>query len=247
MKTLLLCLLPALALAQLGVPGGITPLEGLAMDAEPVVFAVQAVNNQLAQSNGGNAPLLKLQEIVKARTQVVSGQKLYLTLHLTGDYYCQVNVWYQSWNATGNRCKVVDGGPKCSNKSPAKRSVRVGGIAGGVTGGLSIDGNTDQSVVDALNFAACAMNDRSNAMMQSMVTDTSAVRYTRQVVRGMKYVFSNVPMAETLCRKSGACDSNLLSNCQVKVQNPMKQTCSFTVIWTAWETPAFQMTDFTCN
>jgi len=240
MKSLLLALLPALAVAQLGMPGGITETQ-VGVTDEPVRFAVGAINSMMAQNNGGNAPLLQLVEVVKARTQVVSGQKLYLTLHLTGDYYCDVTVWYQAWNATGNRCKVTDG-PTCTRK-PA---TRVGGLAGGVSAGRPIAQDTAPEVMDALNFAACAYNDRSNSMMASMVTDTSSVTYTQQVVAGMKYQFRNVPMGETMCRKQGTCSADLLSNCQANVKG-MSQTCSFTVVWAAWQTPKYTLTDFTCN
>jgi len=241
MKYVLVALLPAVALAQLGMPGGIQETQVSVTD-EPVRFAVGAINDMMAQNNGGNAPLLQLVEVVKAKTQVVAGQKLFLTLHLTSDYYCDVTVWYQAWNETGNRCKVTDG-PTCTRKpQPDTRQL----LAGGVSAGHSIDENTADEIMNALNFAACAYNDRSNAMFNAMITDTSRITYTQQVVAGMKYQFRNVPMGETTCQKSGACSADLLSSCQANVKG-MSQTCSFTVVWANWQTPKYSLTDMACH
>jgi len=240
MKAMLLALLPAVALAQFGMPGGVTETQ-VAMDYEPVVYAVGAVNAQMTQNNGGHASNLQLVQIVKAKTQVVSGQKLFLTLKLTSDYYCDVTVWYQSWNATGNRCTVTDG-PTCSRK-PATRQL----LAGGVSTEHSIDENTEDSIMNALNFAACSYNARSNAMFNFMITDSSKITYTKQVVAGMKYQFRNVPMGETLCQKQGACDhANLLANCQANTKG-MTETCSFTVVWASWQTPQYTLTNMQCH
>jgi len=245
MRTVLLLALPALCLAQLGgMPGGISDTQGLSMTAEPVRYAVGKINEMMTQSNGGTPANLQLQEIVKARTQVVSGQKLYLTLHLTGDYYCDVNVWYQAWNKSGERCTITKG-PDCHRKPQA--APRVGGvITGGVSGAMTIDKDTAQDILDSLKFGACAYNDQSNAMFSSSLGDVSGVTYTKQVVAGMRYTFHNVPMTETTCQKNGACDQDLLTNCAANVHG-MRQTCTFSVVFAAWQTPKMSLADMSCQ
>ncbi|PVD26239.1 hypothetical protein C0Q70_13909 [Pomacea canaliculata] len=78
---LLLSILAALASAQLGLPGGKVTVT-VEPTAEPVVFAVQAINNQF-KTNGDATPR-ELAEIISAQSQVVAGQLLYLNLRLTG-------------------------------------------------------------------------------------------------------------------------------------------------------------------
>lgn len=236
MKFLVLALFPALALGQMAV-GGISDTS-VSATYEPVVFAVQAINNQFAASNGGQSPNLALLEVVKAKTQVVAGQKLFLTLHLTGDYYCDVTVWYRAWLKGDERMQVTDG-PTCHQIARA-----MGGL-GGQSQPKALDSTTEQIVNDALNFAVCASHDRSNAMFASVLGDTSGVTYTQQVTTGMTYTFQNVPLLETHCRNVG-CAALDLTNCQANAHG-MKSTCSFTVQSEPWMTPAFSLGNMACN
>lgn len=66
---LLLSILAALASAQLGLPGGKVTVT-VEPTAEPVVFAVQAINNQF-KTNGDATPR-ELAEIISAQSQVQS-------------------------------------------------------------------------------------------------------------------------------------------------------------------------------
>jgi len=236
MKFLVLALFPALALGQL--PGG-TSDTTVSATYEPVVFAVQAINNQFAASNGGQSPNLALLEVVKAKTQVVQGQNLFLTLHLTGDYYCDVTVWYRSWLKGDDRIQVTDG-PKCHKGQQAARA-----LAGGVGQPKPLDSTTEQIVNDALNFAVCASHDRSNAMFASVLGDTSGVTYTQQVTAGMTYRFQNVPLLETHCRNVG-CAALDLTSCKANAHG-MKSTCSFTVQSQPWMKPALTLSEMNCS
>ncbi|MCI3732286.1 cystatin domain-containing protein, partial [Escherichia coli] len=240
MKFLLIaCLLPCVVLSQ--IPGGITDTNVLPTD-EPVVFAVQAVNDYFATN--GDTDQRTLVEVVHARSQVVAGEKLYLTLHLTGaptDDYCDVTVWFRAWIQDPAERLIVTDGPTCSKTAPARRRRQV---VGGESERHTYS-TAPQEVVDALNFAVCALNDRSNAMFLSTLGDTSSVEYTTQVTSGVTYRFYNVPLAETSCRKESRCVLTDLNACNVRVGG-MTQTCQFVVQWQAWMTPAYTLTSFSC-
>jgi len=242
MKVLILALLPAVALGQLA--GGITDTT-VSPTYEPVVFAVKAVNEHLAKTSGDHTHDLGLLEVVHARTQVVAGQKLYLTLHLTGDYYCDVNVWYRSWLTGADRLIITDG-PTCTQHKASARAL--GGMMGGVSDPKPLPGSGDAehaSVLKALDFAACAMNDRINSMFFSTLGDTSGITYTEQVTSGMTYRFQNVPMLPTSCRNQGCANVDLTS-CNVNVHNGQSMTCSFTVQYQAWMPTQFSLSDVSC-
>lgn len=240
MKAVILALLPAVALCQIGLSGGITDTT-VSATYEPVEFAVKAINQQFSKSSGGTAPQLNLVEVVHARTQVVAGEKLYLTLHLTGDYYCDVNVWYRAWLQGDERLIITDG-PTCSQHQPAKRA-RVGGI--GDPKPLPDSGDAEgAAIVKALEFAACSLNDRMNSIFSSVLGDTSAVTYTSQVTAGLTLRFKNVPMVSTNCRNQG-CAGLDLQACPADVHG-LKQTCSFTVQYQSWMTPKYTLLDFAC-
>ncbi|XP_076442593.1 uncharacterized protein LOC143281303 isoform X3 [Babylonia areolata] len=235
MKAVILVLLPAVAVCLLRT-GGITDTT-VSPSYEPVLFAVRAINEQY----GFSSEQLHLLEIVRARTQVVAGEKLYLTLHLTGDYYCDVNVWYRAWLQGDERLIITDG-PTCSQHQPAKRA-RVGGI--GDPKPLPDSGDAEgAAIVKALEFAACSLNDRMNSIFSSVLGDTSAVTYTSQVTAGLTLRFKNVPMVSTNCRNQG-CAGLDLQACPADAHG-LKQTCSFTVQYQAWMTPKYTLLDFAC-
>nr|KAG5712863.1 hypothetical protein BaRGS_007460 [Batillaria attramentaria] len=155
------------------------------------------------------------------------------------NYICNVTVWYRAWLDNDEKLQVTDG-PTCA-KVMVKRQL------GGVSQPSSLD-HAPKEVIDALDFAACALNDRSNAMFLSVVGDKSGITYTHQVTSGMTFVFSNVPMVETQCRKSGACaDTQNLDACAVKDHGGMSQTCEVTVQWQAWMTPAYTLSKTSCS
>lgn len=240
MKVLVLALLPAIALGQLA--GGITDTT-VSEDYEPVQFAIKAVNTAMASSlTGGHT--LNLVEIVHARTQVVAGEKLYLTLHMTDDYYCEVNVWYRSWLHNDDRMIITDG-PTCTKHQVQPRA---GPIAGGVSDPMALpdEGDTSQSSVwEALKFAACHMNDRINYMYASVLGQTSGITYTQQVTSGMTYRFMNVPMVATHCQNQG-CEGLDTDRCHANAHG-QTLTCSFTVQYQAWMNPKDHLTDVHCN
>eukprot|EP00745_Piridium_sociabile_P041026 TRINITY_DN80172_c0_g1_i1.p1 TRINITY_DN80172_c0_g1~~TRINITY_DN80172_c0_g1_i1.p1 ORF type:complete len:244 (-),score=51.09 TRINITY_DN80172_c0_g1_i1:293-1024(-) len=243
MQFFLLALLPAVALGQLA--GGVTDTT-VAGDYEPVQFAVKAINQHLTTSTGGLTHDLSLVEVVHAKTQVVAGQKLYLTLHLTGDYFCDVNVWYRSWLQGQERLIITDG-PTCTQRH-GHASARVGGRTGGVSQAKPLPNSGDHAnahVLDAMNFAACHMNDRINFMFSSVVGDSSGVTYTQQLTAGMTYRFSNVPMVSTHCRNQG-CDGLDLTACPANVHG-QTLTCQFAVQYQAWMPTKFTLIDVTCQ
>lgn len=235
MKLFIFALLPAAALCQLGgLVGGITQTT-VDLTDEPVVFAAQKANEFLT-SSGQLAGSLALTQVLSARTQVVAGQKLYLTLKLGQNYVCDVTVWYRAWLQGDLRLQVTDG-PTCV-KAVAKRQ------AGGVSGAHPLT-SAPAEVTKALDFAVCALNAQSNSMNFAVVGDTSAVTYTQQVTAGMTYVFSNVPVEESGCRKSGQCQAATLQACQIKAHG-MKNSCTLTVQWQAWMDPAYTLTSMKC-
>lgn len=235
MKILILAVLPAVALCQLA--GGISDTT-VSATYEPVVFAVKAINAHLAETSGSNHEL-SLLDIVHARTQVVAGEKLYLTLHLTGDYYCDVNVWYRAWLTGDERLQITDG-PTCTQH---KASARVGGRVGGISQPQPLSQAGDE-VANALQFAACALNDRINAAFALTTGDISAVTYTQQVTAGMTYRFYNVPMVSTSCQNQG-CAALDLSACHANHAG-QGMTCNFEVQYQAWMPQKYTLNNLNC-
>ncbi|PVD26240.1 hypothetical protein C0Q70_13910 [Pomacea canaliculata] len=237
---LLLSLLPALASARFGVAGGrvdVTP----DFDYAPVAFAVQAINDKFLR-DGDTAPR-QLAEIVSAQSQVVAGQKLYLTLRLTGaelDDYCKVDVWFRAWLNNTDRL-IITSGPTCS-KTRSRRE-----LLGGISNPNYLKNSLDKEVFDALNFAVCAINDASNDLFFSKLGDTSGVTYTQQVTSGMTYRFYKVPLLTSSCRKqANSCQETDLSTCEVS-DNARTTVCTLTVQSQPWLTPAYTLSENNCK
>jgi len=247
MKLLILSLLPAVALCQLA--GGISQATVDPL-SEPVVFAISEINQNLALTGGH---LLSLVEITSAKTQVVQGQNLFLTLHMTNDYYCDVTIWYRSWlDQEADRLQMLDG-PTCRQHHAAPRAL--GGIGGGIPGGVSgrqplptgdMLSAEENSVVDALNFAMCASNARQNSMYAGKLGDTSGVTFTQQVTSGLTYHFYDVPVVESTCRNTG-CDNVDLASCPVTADGMSMMCHSVVVQFQAWMTPQYTITTMNCS
>ena len=88
-----------------------------------------------------------------------------------------MTVWYRSWLKGEERLQVTDG-PTCTQHQPSARAL--GGMPGGVSDPKPL-GSAEDVVLQALNFAVCAANDRSNDMFFAILGDTSGVTYTEQV------------------------------------------------------------------
>ncbi|XP_025104221.1 uncharacterized protein LOC112570149 [Pomacea canaliculata] len=245
---LLLSLLPALASGRVGLVGGKTDVT-VEPTYQPVVFAVQAINNLFRAK--GDTTLRQLAEIISAQSQVVEGEKLYLTLRLVGapqDDYCTVDVWYRVWLRDANRL-IVTGGPTCSTRGSRRRTpggVSSRQIPGGVSRPVALGSNPDREVLNALNFAVCAVNDASNDVVFSVLGDTSRVTYTQQVTSGLTYRFYNVPLVTSSCwKEANSCQRTNLWACTVSA-NPRTTTCDLTVQSQPWLTPAYTLTDKRC-
>lgn len=241
MKLFLVAFLPAVAFGQF-IAGGISETTVQATD-EPVVFAVKAINDKFA-ANNGHPSNLALREIVKARTQVVNGQNLYLTLHMDGDFYCDVTVWYRAYLQTSDRLQVTDG-PTCTKHQSATR-VLGSPMAGGVSQQMPVDGSdVPKEVLGALDFATCSFNDRSNNMFAMKMAGTAGVTYTQQVTAGMTYTFYNVPMVSTHCHNEG-CSNLDLTQCNANVHEQQTTVCTFTVQSAPWLNPPISLSHMEC-
>jgi len=243
MKFLVLALLPALALGQLlgGITGGISDTT-VDPNSEPVQFAVKAANTYLTGLDSSNH-MYNLVQIVSARTQVVAGENLFLTLHMSGDYYCDVTVWYRSWLQGDERLQVTNG-PTCAKHMAARQMQLAGGVSNAMPVPQTATNDEDQMLLKALSFAVCAYNDQSNNMFASMLGDTSAATYTQQVTSGMTYRFYKVPVQTTHCRNQG-CQNTDLTTCNFDV-HATAQTCSFTVQSQPWMNPPMTLTNISC-
>ncbi|PVD26238.1 hypothetical protein C0Q70_13908 [Pomacea canaliculata] len=239
MTGLLLILLPAMA-APLFLGGGVA-YTYLRLTDEPVVFAVQAINEQF-KAKGDTTPR-QLAEIVDANEQVVAGEKFYLTLRLTGDEqddYCKVEVWFSEWLTGADRLVIVDG-PSCS-KSLSRRQ-----LDGGISDPIVLGTSPDREVTAALNFAVCAFNDRCNCASLSVLGDTSRVTYTQQVTSGTTYRFYKVPLLTSSCTKqANSCRDTDLSTCAVS-SDATTTTCDLTVQYQPWRTLAYTLPTMTCH
>lgn len=251
-------LLPAVASGRF-VAGGINNTV-VSPTHEAVVFAVQAINEQFASNNGGSSssPGLDLVKILQARTQVVSGQLLYLRLQLTGDYVCDVTVWYRIWLQDSRRLQISSG-PSCTRK-PGNGNGNSGG-ASGVGRGQEEDGsllggiselqplpqpgaNGYDDVWQALEFAACAANDRNNQQFAVTLAHTFGVNFSQQVTAGLTYRFKNVPLVSTHCENQG-CGNLDLARCPANTQSQITK-CNMQVQFQAWMSPQYQLTDLEC-
>ena len=90
-----------------------------------------------------------------------------------------MTVWYRDWLQAPERLQVTDG-PTCTKHQASARAL--GGRAGGVSQPKPL-GTDNDMVLNALNFAVCADNDRSNNIFATVLGDTSGVTYTEQVRR----------------------------------------------------------------
>ncbi|XP_014035839.1 cystatin [Salmo salar] len=98
----------------------------------------------------------------------------------------------------------------------------VDGMPGGVT-----DANmNDQTTKDALQFAVAEYNKATNDLYVRQVA--KVVKAQRQVVAGMKYIFT-VQMARTLCRKGG-----VVKDCAVHQDPAATYQCIFEVWSQPW-------------
>nr|KAG5687793.1 hypothetical protein BaRGS_017271 [Batillaria attramentaria] len=182
------------------IAGGVSDTE-VEEDYEPVQFAVQAINDMFTRQ--GDTQPRQLVEIVRARTQVVAGEKLYLTLHMTGgeeDEYCDIEVvyarWYEVDDPRGERLQVV-AGPDCGpveGPEPTQPMPMPGGE-------YPIDEVKDEVLV-ALMFAVREYNRRSNSnSIFKLGVSPNSLEVTGQTVAGYMYRFKNVPLQETECLK----------------------------------------------
>lgn len=245
MKSLIfLSLLVTVAWAY-GIPG--RPLSGgvsetqVAEDYEPVVFAVQAINDDFATQ--GDTQPRELVEIVRAKTQVVAGQKLYLTLHVTGgavDEYCDIEVvfvsWYEVNDPRGKRLEVVDG-PDCTTQSPMQKYM---------PGGEYPVDEIDEEILTALYFAVDSYNGRSNsARIFKPSVSAEEIEITKQTVAGYIYRFKNMPLTETECVKMQGSTIDL-EQCDEK-DNGRDVTCNIAVLRVLWETPQYSIHNMICR
>ncbi|XP_076442589.1 uncharacterized protein LOC143281302 [Babylonia areolata] len=260
MVPLVLALLPAMAVGSLLMMPGETTDSTVSATYEPVVFAVKAINQQFARSNGWSEEL-SLVKIVRARKQVVAGELLSLTLQLTGANLCELTVWHRPWLQDPRR-SIITAGPTCERKKlltssgqgagssrGAARRLLPGGAIGGVSDPQPLPGKWQAghaAVRGALSFAACAINDRSNSLFATAMAHTQGVTYTKQLTSGMTYRFYNVPMVTTDCRYEG-CAKLDLSACSDRVRSGQQtKKCNFEVQYQAWMAPQFTLIDTTC-
>jgi len=247
MKFLLLALLPAVAFCQLGggMAGGWSDTTVNKNDEE-VAFAINAATAKVAEMDAHLTAEQLSPEIFYAQTQVVQGENLRLTIHMAGNYICNVTVWYRSWMHGDQKIQVTDG-PLCT-KMHGNRRAMVGAMVGGVSGAKALpDGGIDSTgndVMAALKFASCAFNSRSNNMFASQLGDLSGISYTSQLTAGMTYRFHNVPMQTTECRTGSECGEVAACNA---LASAMTTTCDFSVQVQPWMTPSMTLNDMNCQ
>jgi len=241
MKYLLLALLPAVALCQMSGGWSTTTVN---KNDEEVAFAITAATAKVAEMDAHLTADQLNPEVVFAQTQVVQGENLKLTLHMGGNYYCNVTVWYRSWMHGDQKIQVTNG-PVCMKMAHQRRAM-VGGVSAKhplPLGGSDSNGN---DVMAALKFASCSFNSRSNNMYASQLGELSAVTYTSQLTAGMTYRFYGVPMQTTECRTGAEC--GVVGACNVQTGDAAKTTtCDFTVQSQAWMTPSMTLSDMNCH
>ncbi|KAL8568261.1 hypothetical protein ACOMHN_040834 [Nucella lapillus] len=232
---------------------------------EAVVFAVQAINDQF--SSGSASPPLQLVEVVRARSQVVSGQLLYLTLLVRGnqDFFCDVIVWSRPWLANPDRLRIREA-PSCrrsqiaDNNSGQNQAGIYGqpgyaarqpigsGLPGGISDARPVPGQSQydpEGIRDALAFAACAANDRVNtAFAITVAHEIIGATFTKQVTSGLTYRFYSVPMSATTCRNVGCARLNL-SSC-LPAPGAQLRRCNFQVQLPASRRPQYQLINVDC-
>lgn len=227
-------------LGMAGMPGGVMETE-LEEDYEPVVYAVQQINAMFAAR--GDSRQRELEEIVEAQTQVVAGQKLYLTLHVSGGdehEYCYIEVVFAAWfepnDPHGERLRVVRG-PECSTSPPTEAPMIMPG------GEYPIHDLSDD-VLAALSFAEEEYNRQSDhANVFHLAADPSDLTITGQTILGYRYRFYDVPLHETECVKRRGTTQ---SSCQEK-EDGMEDTCTLTVWDQPWENPRFSLEAMDCS
>ncbi|XP_025106016.1 cystatin-like [Pomacea canaliculata] len=119
---LLVCAVAAVILAVVSgqLAGGISNVN-LSMDAEPVTFAVDAINlkfSALAASTNDTYTPRQLVAIINAQQQVVSGMNYILTLLVAAgpqEYVCNATVWSRVWLSGPERLSITNG-PECSRQ-----------------------------------------------------------------------------------------------------------------------------------
>jgi len=237
MKLLVLACLP-LAISAMGLAGGKNSIPLSDVPVEVTNFANVAFTDYTS-SNGfisliGSTDQVDTTQtkITKATSQVVAGVLYNLTFDVMtlGQRHmeCNVAVWSQPW-LTGDDKIQVSGKPGCQDL-PSKR---------GLVGGSSNADVHSAEVQGALAFAVKMMNSQENSMYHRKQVGTFTV--TKQVVAGMKYVFSGLQMATTDCTKSQSNPD--LDSCNV-TSNSRTLTCSVTVVHKAWETPEYTLVGF---
>jgi len=243
MKCVLLISLSLGLAAAISLGGGAGGVSDAVVDKaeEPVQFAVQAINDMYAEE--GDTDTRVLVEIVKAQTQIVSGLKQYLTLHMTGgaeDEYCYVEVVFKPWvdedTDLVKRLEVV-AGPNCGTEDPTVP----------LAGGESPVTEITPRVLAALAYAVMQYNNRSNNIYIAKVGATpQELDITGQVVAGYIYRFSSVPLVETECQKSDDVGSVMdLAQCEEK-DGGLQDTCDFEV-YVSFGSPPMSLTDMTCQ
>ncbi|XP_067682745.1 uncharacterized protein [Haliotis asinina] len=188
-------------------------------------FAVTSLNGLQGTQNS-------LDQVISAKTQVVSGMNYMLTLRLREGYrsqLCEVTVWYQSWT---NTKQVTD--HHCSPVS--KRSAP---LLGGVE-----PAHLSAPIQQAVAFAEDALNGKMNSMFR-MVTE-KVDHVTHQVVAGMKYSF-DLHLVTSSCMNNPDGNGKGISDCPASNSMPQHMTCRVSVLYQIWSHPKFQLLSNTCG
>ncbi|XP_067682744.1 uncharacterized protein [Haliotis asinina] len=166
-------------------------------------FAVTSLNGLQGTQNS-------LDQVLSAKTQVVSGMNYMLTLRLREGYksqLCEVTVWYQSWT---NTKQVTD--HHCFPVS--KRSAPV---LGGVE-----PVHLSAPIQQAVSFAEDALNGKMNSMFR-MVTE-KVDHVTQQVVAGIKYSF-DLHLVASSCMNNPDGNGKGISDCPASNSTPQIASC----------------------
>jgi len=220
------------AISAAGLAGGVSPAT-LPNDDPNVLFGLAKIKSSM---NLGATDSVNW-SLTSATQQVVAGMLYELTYKVTTgstDQTCVVKVWSRPW-LSGDDAMMVSDGPTCTNNLlMSKRQFLAGGVS-------SADINAPE-IKAALNFAAATYNSQVNYMFSRKPVLDAQASVSKQVVAGMKYVFSNIDMADTACQNNGAA----LDSCAVTAGGNVV-TCSFTVIDQAWMTPRYTLSNFSCQ
>jgi len=224
--------LPVATNAQLA--GGVAPITLSSSDPN-VLFGLAKIKSSmnLADSN------LQSWKLESATSQVVAGTLYRLKFSLTigqTEQKCEVEVWSRPW-LTGDAALQVTQEPKCDGGAATRQ---LGGRP--MVGGATKADINDPTVKSALNFAVKMYNGQVNYMFSRKPVIDNEASVTKQVVNGIKYVFSNIDMADTSCMNNGSD----LDKCDV-TDNGTVKTCSFTVVEQAWMDAKYRLIASQCN